>query len=40
MLDFAPLNKQSELVKFEIYNPARATVVQITLDKLKSVVYL
>ena len=40
MLDFAPLNKQSELLKFQIHNPARAAVVQIALDKLKSVVYL
>ena len=40
MLNLAPLNKQSELLKFQIHNPGRATVVQITFDKLKSVVYL
>ena len=37
MLDFAPLNKQSKLLKFQIHNPVRATVVPITHDKLKSV---
>ena len=39
MLDFAPLNKQSKLLKFQIHNPVRATlrVVPITHYKLKSV---
>ena len=37
MLDFAPLNKKSELLKIQIHNPARA---HVALDKLNSVVYL
>ena len=37
MLDFAPLNKQSKLFKYQIHNPVRATFVPITHDKLKSV---
>ena len=37
MLDFAPLNKQSKLPKFQINNPVRASVAPITHDKLKSV---
>ena len=37
MLDFAPLNKQSKLPKFQIYNPVWATFLPITHDKIKSV---
>ena len=37
MLDFAPLNNQSKLTKFQMHNPVRATVVRITHDKLKTV---
>ena len=37
MLDFAPLNKQSKLLKFQIHNPVRAAVVPITHDEVKSV---
>ena len=37
MLDFAPLNKQSKLLKSQIHYPVRATVVPITHDKLKTV---
>ena len=36
LLGFAPLNKQSKLLKFQIHNPIRATFVPITHDKLKS----
>ena len=37
MLDFAPLKKQIKLLKFQIHNPVRATVVRITHDKLQRV---
>ena len=40
MLDFAPLNKQSKLLKFKVHNPVRATLVPITHDKLKSVKFI
>ena len=38
MLDFAPLNKQSKLLKFRIHNPVRATFVPITHQR--ELVYL
>ena len=37
LVDFAPLNKQSKPLKFQIHYPVRATVVPITRDKLKTV---
>ena len=37
MLDSAPLKEQSKLLKFQIHNPVRATVVPITHDKLQIV---
>ena len=37
MLDFAPLNKQSKLLKFQIHNSVRASIVPVNHDKLKSV---
>ena len=37
VLDSAPLTKQSKVVKFQMHNPVRETVVPITHDKLKSV---
>ena len=37
MLDFAPLNKQSKLLKFQIHNSLRASFLHVNHDKLKSV---
>lgn len=36
MLDFAPLNNQSKLVKLKLHNPVRATVVREKLSSAKS----
>ena len=37
MVDFAPLNKQIKVLKFQIHNPVRTTVVTITYDAPNSV---
>jgi len=36
MLDFSPLNNQSKLVKLQLHNPVRVTVVREKLPSTKS----